>query len=117
MSIVKALVLILFIHFSVICQSSVILQQPVVNAPPKIVVSQLTAPESLYPYISEAIDSSETGAHRNFSSLPYKVIPANAYYSIIALKDTRYAHCYKFDLYNDKPDTASLFVYIDPQKL
>ena len=110
------LVCFLFILFHT---NSLVAQLPAtgMDLQPEILTSRLT----YYQFLgtSDTWIATDSTASRNFLNLPnqlFKKAPDGYFDNYIPLSSTRYPIYVSFCVYNDKPDSVSLFFYIDPKQ-
>ena len=99
--------------------NSLVAQLPAtgVGLQPEILTSRLT----YYQFLgtSDTWIATDSTASRNFLNLPnqlFKKAPDGYFDNYIPLSSTRYPIYVSFRIYNDKPDSVSLFFYIDPKQ-
>ncbi len=84
---------------------------------PEILASQFSS----HPFIGindpwMAIDSTASHNFLNLSPALFNKVPDGYFDHVIPLKDTRYPLYISFRVFNDRPDSLSIFVYIEPKR-
>ena len=82
---------------------------------PQLKISQLTRFVTLNQYALVYVDSNCTAGFKNIASSQFRDDTTGYFENTIPLKDTKFPYYFSFNVLNDKKDTASLFVYSDPQ--
>lgn len=106
----------LFIPFIVAYFSFYVLQAGGSDSIPDLKVSALTHPVTLNQFTLAAVDSSRSSGFKSLPSSFFKNDTSDYFANYIPVADTRYPFYFSFNIINDSPDTASFFVYVEPEQ-